>query len=93
MYHIIHSRKYREARSNYACHQLRVCFIFLQSLAAPFRWSDSKTVYGMHVSILSEIWDVITHFIDKWGHVLNSFRSDLINERVEIYAESIRYSG
>ena len=79
------------SRSNYACDHLTSCCIVLRRLESPCRWSYLETMFGMRLPILSEVfWEVVIHFVDNWGHVLSSFRADLMNESVERYAKSIR---
>lgn len=82
------------SRSSYACDKLTACCIVLRRLAAPCRWLDLEPIFGMRLSVLSEVfWEAVTHFVDNWGHVLTSFRADLMTERVESYASSIREHG
>ena len=53
------------ARSRYACDQLTPCCIILRRLAAPCRWLDLEPIFGMRLSVLSEVfWEGIKHFVD-----------------------------
>jgi len=81
-------------RSRYKCPPMTATCIFLRRMASPCRWVDLECVFGMHTSALSEVfWEVAETFYGKRKHLLTQFRSDLMYDRAELYAEANSKQG
>lgn len=81
-------------RCGYCCDLVTAACIVMRRLASPCRWHDLEDTFGMRYYVLSEVfWEALEGFIEGHGHLLQSFRHDLMTERAHIYAESITAQG
>ena len=84
----------RTSRKNYFCSEITAACIVLRILAAPCRWSDLEVIFGMRSYVLSEVfWEDLVLSIESHGHLLETFRSDLMNNRAQLYADAIHNNG
>ena len=84
----------RTVRNRYKCDVITASGIVLRRMATPCRWKDVEFLLGMHSSCLGEIfWEVLETFVEMRGHLFETFRSDFIAERTELYSASIHPKG
>ena len=63
-------------------------------MSFPTRWRDLETTFCMRSSALCEVfWEVVEEFIEERGHLLETFRADLMSKRAHIYAEAVERRG
>eukprot|EP00171_Calliarthron_tuberculosum_P001921 IDg1921t1 len=81
-------------RNRYTCDSLTATCIFLRRLSFPCRWRDLERTFGMQQSKLSEVfWEVAGTLYKEKGHLLTSFRKDVLQERAALYAEAVADRG
>lgn len=84
----------RTERSGYYCDAITAACIVLRRLAAPCRWHDLEIVFGLRCYVLSQVfWEALEGFLRDWAHILETFRSDLMEERAGLYAQAITDNG
>ena len=84
----------RTVRNRYKCDVITASCIALRRIASPYRWSDVEFLFGMQSSCLSDVfWEVLETFIELRGHLFETFRSDLIAERADLYSAAIHQKG
>ena len=82
------------ARSGYRCDAITASCIVLKRLSFPTRWRDLECIFGMRSSALCEVfWEVVETFLEGRGHLIETFRSELMTERAEMYAAAIHQKG
>ena len=81
-------------RNRYRCNSMTATCIVLKRLSFPTRWRDLEPMFGMRASTLSEVfWEVVEEFIETHGQLLEGFRTDLMQERAQLYADAVRDKG
>lgn len=91
---IIGYDEYRTKRSRYRTNKILAACIVMRRLAAPCRWNDLEFTFGVRIYALSEIfWEALEEFVHKRSTLLQTFRSSLMVERAQLYAESICCRG
>lgn len=82
------------ARSVYVFDAITATCIVLKRLSFPTRWRDLEPVFCMRASALFEVFrEVVEGFIEAKGHLIESFHSELMTERSQIYADAIQRKG
>ena len=84
----------RTMRNRYKCGVITASCIVLRRMASPCIWRDVEFLFGMHSSWKSWVfWEVLETFVQLRGHFFETFRSDLITERAELYSAAIHEKG
>lgn len=81
-------------RSGYFCDRIIAACMVLRIIATPCRWHDLELIFIMTRHTLWEVfWEAVEEFTHQWGNLLDTFRSDLITERAQLYADPIKDCG
>lgn len=81
-------------RSEYYCDDITAACVVMRRLAAPCRWHDLETTFGLRVCALSEVfWEALETFIGSCADQIEQFREDLMQPRAARYAELIQENG
>lgn len=84
----------KTARRGYYCDEITAGYILMRRPAAPCRWRDIEFTFGMRDYVQPEIfWESVESFVDSYGGIISTLRSDLLSTRATDYPKFILDNG
>ena len=84
----------RTSRNEYKCDSITAVCIFTGRLVSPCRWVYLEPFFGVHASALSKrFWEVALCLLSTRKHLVQTFLSQLLQDRAAQYSESLRLRG